>query len=100
MEPNGEGITTRIFTTLVLGLCLCAFTARSATVITNNIALSAVNSSYDGLDLVISNCAVTVDGSHSFNSLYVGAGGVLTHSFWPTGTATPLVNVTNEVQVL
>lgn len=69
-------------------------------VFTANTAISALDASYDGNDIVISNCTVTMDGAHSFNSVLVGAGGVLTHSFWPAGAAAPVVNVTNEVQTL
>src|SRR5690348_5502245 len=52
-------------------------TASAATVITTNTAISPINPGYDGTDLVISNCTVTLDGPHSFNSLLIASGGVL-----------------------
>jgi len=72
----------------------------AATIITNNTAIGALNASYDGADLVVSNCTVTIDGAHSFNSFYLGPAGVVTHTCWPTGIAAPALNVTNEVQIL
>jgi hypothetical protein len=44
---------------------------------TNNTVIA--DSSYDGQDIVVRGCTVTANGAHSFNSLQVTDGGVLTH---------------------
>ncbi len=76
--------------------CLPAF----ATTFTNNTAITVGNTNYDGTDIVITNCTVTVDGPHAFSSVRVASGGVLTHSFSPNGSISNLLFVTNEAQVL
>src|ERR1700744_35158 len=77
-----------------------AWAHASSVVLTNNTYINPVNISYDGDDIVVSNCTVTVDGPHGFNSVWVGAGGVLTHSFLASGSTSVPVNVTNEPQTL
>jgi hypothetical protein len=55
--------------------------SQSATVVfTNDVAIGSSDTNYDGLDIVVTNCTVTVDGTHAFASLRVLAGGILTHS--------------------
>ena len=49
-------------------------------VIVTNTLIVAGNPIYDGRNLVVSNCTLTANGPHSFNSVRVIAGGVLTHS--------------------
>ena len=61
-------------------LLLHGFLGRAVT-FTNDTAISYNNSNYDGADIVVTNCTVTVDGVHSFASLQVLNGGNLTHSF-------------------
>jgi hypothetical protein len=77
-------------------ICMPAF----ATTFTNNATIGVGDTNYDGADIVVTNCTLTVDGPHTFSSLLVAAGGVLTHSFAPNGTVSNLFNVTNENQVL
>ena len=72
----------------------------SLLVLTNNTAISPLDASYDGADIVVSNCTVTVDGAHSFSSLLIGVGGVLTHTYLSSGSTTLVFNVTNEPQIL
>jgi hypothetical protein len=71
-----------------------------AVVFTNHTSIGALDASYDGADVIITNCTVTLDGAHSFNSLFVAPGGVLTHSYFPNATSTLLLNVTDEPQIL
>src|SRR4029077_19570503 len=71
-----------------------------AVIFSGNTSISPLNTNYDGQDIVISNCTVTVDGAHGFTSLMVTSNGVLTHSFSPSGMLITLVNVTNEPQTL
>jgi hypothetical protein len=85
---------------LALSLSLFLPVHARAVVFFNNTNISPVNTSYDGQDIVVSNCTVTVDGAHGFASLMVTANGVLAHSFSPNGVLTTSVNVTNEQQTL
>jgi len=52
------------------------------------------------MDIVVTNCTLTVDGSHTFSSMHVAAAGVLTHSQAQSGLINSLINITNEPQVL
>ena len=45
--------------------------AAGAVTFTNDTAISADNTNYDGLDVLITNCTLTLDGAHSFASLQV-----------------------------
>ena len=89
------------FTFRIVVLIFLLGTASShAVVFTNNTSIGALDASYDGADIVISNCTVTLDGAHGFNSVLVANGGVLTHTFYPNGSTTFLVGVGNEAIVL
>lgn len=72
--------------------CCCAFLlvalqlpgtlcTSSAATFASDTLIGITDSSFDGQDIIVSNCTLTVDGSHAFNSLQVLAGGKLTHSF-------------------
>ncbi|MCW5551443.1 MAG: hypothetical protein KIS67_04670 [Verrucomicrobiae bacterium] len=50
-----------------------------ATIFTTDTIISATDTNYDGLDLVVTNCTLTVDGAHTFASLQILNGGTLTH---------------------
>src|ERR1039458_7682909 len=69
----------------VSALLLCGLPAGAIT-FTNDTAISFNNTNYDGADVVVTNCTLTVDGLHSFASLQVLNAGNLTHSFSPSGT--------------
>ncbi len=71
-----------------------------ATVFTTNTDIGLLNTNYDGQDIVISNCTVTVDGPHTFSSLTVATNGILTHSFSQSGELYVPVEVTNLSLVL
>jgi hypothetical protein len=74
--------------------------AARADIFATNAAIGALDTNYEGADIVISNCTVTVDGAHSFASLLITNGGVLTHSFFSNGVSSIIFNVTNEPQIL
>jgi hypothetical protein len=67
---------------------------------TNNTTLGIHDTNYDGFDLVVTNCTVTVDGPHSFASLLVQPGGVLTHTYAPTGSLENRVHIAAEPHAL
>ena len=83
------------------GLLFAAFTPRTtAVVFTSSTVIGSLDTNYDGANVVISNCTVTVDGAHTFASLRVAPGGTLTHLFWANGLSTGLEFAYNEPQVL
>jgi len=53
--------------------------AGAETVFTTNTLIDAGNTAYDGQDIVVINCTLTVNGPHSFNSLQVVNNAVVTH---------------------
>lgn len=69
-------------------------------VFTTNTLIHSFDTSYEGADIIVSNCTVTIDGSHRFLSLLVADGGVVTYT--PSGSATLSVqrSAQNEPQVL
>src|ERR1035438_5507806 len=71
-----------------------------AVTFTNDTAISFNNTNYDGADVVVTNCTLTVDGPHVFASLQVLNGANLTHSFAPSGFLINWLTVSNEPQVL
>src|SRR5205814_1487541 len=82
---------------MVSSLSLVASTASTA-VFTTDSLIAADNTNYDGQDIVISNCVLTIDSLHNFASFRIAGTGTLTHSFAP---ATPIyASVTNETNVL
>jgi len=89
----------RVLTAGFLALTFVQFPT-IATTFTNGTTISVGNTNYDGTDIVVSNCTVTVDGPHAFSSLLVAGGGVLTHSFSPAGVISNLLAVVDESQVL
>ena len=84
---------------MVAVFCLLSSNAWSL-LITNDTAIGPLNLSCDGSDIIVSNCVLTIDGLHGFNSLLVESNGVLTHSFFPSGSSNFMFRVTNELQVL
>ncbi|HXS68780.1 MAG TPA: hypothetical protein VN761_08040, partial [Candidatus Polarisedimenticolia bacterium] len=62
--------------------------------------ISFADHSYDGDDIIVSNCTLTVDGSHAFNSMQLIHGGVLTHSAFPYGPQLLVFPVVNEAHDL
>lgn len=65
----------------------------SAVTFTNDTLIALGNTNYDGAPIVITNCTVTIDGAHTFASLDVQAGGVLTHSQRTNGLLENLLSI-------
>ncbi|MBN1511470.1 MAG: immunoglobulin domain-containing protein [Phycisphaerae bacterium] len=55
-------------------------TALNAVTFTTDTLIAAGDAAYDGQDVVVDGCIVTINGYHPFNSLTVANGGTLTHS--------------------
>ncbi len=66
---------------LLAAMAVVAPVSPSATLVfTNDLVISSSDTNYDGLDIVVTNCTVTLDGTHAFASLRILNGGILTHS--------------------
>ena len=88
----------RLILTVTASL-LCSLLAGAVT-FTSDTVVSFSNTNYDGENIIVTNCTLTVDGLHSFASLQVLNGGTLTHSFAPNGLLENRRTITNELQVL
>jgi hypothetical protein len=84
----------------ILVLATVGLPRASGMVFTENTVIGPQNTNYDGQDIVILDCTVTVDGPHTFSSLVLAANGVLTHSFSATGMLPTTLSVTNAPYVL
>ncbi len=69
--------------------------AASAVIFITNTVISIQNTNYDGQDIVVIGCTLTVDGIHSFSDVLLLDGSKLTHSSPVYGLL-----VTNELQTL
>ena len=49
-------------------------------IFTSNTTISETNTTYENQDLLIDGATVAIDGAHSFNSVHIVNGGVLTHT--------------------
>jgi hypothetical protein len=74
--------------------------AASATTFKTDTFIAATDSSNDGQDIIVTNCTLTIDGAHGFNSLLVQNGGVVTHSPNTYGPQQIMFFVNNEPQVM
>jgi hypothetical protein len=68
-------------------------TAVHAAVFTTNATIAIGVTTYDGQDIVVSNCTLTVNGAHNFASLQVISNAVLAHSAAPNGEAGNLLSL-------
>ncbi len=82
-----------------ISLILAAALPSSAVVFTNDTHIAFDDPTYDGSEIVVSNCVVTVDGPHAFTGLQVLGAGVLTHSYAPNGFP-QVIHVNYEPEVL
>ena len=62
-------------------------------VFTNNAIINIGDTTYEGRDIVVSNCTLTVNGAHNFASLQVISNAVLAHSAAPNGEAGNLLSL-------
>jgi hypothetical protein len=65
-------------------LLLPVFTARAA-FFTSDTTIGVGNTNFEGQDIVVYHCTLTVDGSHSFADVLLVNAGTLTHSFSSNG---------------
>jgi hypothetical protein len=83
-----------------LNLSLAALVASSfavtAATFNTDTLIDFANTNYDGQDIVVTNCTVTIDGGHGFSSLHVLNGGTVTHTAAPNGELSNYVAVASE----
>ncbi len=68
----------------------------TAAVITTDTSIGALDTTFDGQDIVVSNCTVTIDGTHAFNSFQLAQGGILTHTSTNDGLS---LTISNDFQI-
>jgi hypothetical protein len=87
------------FTTLIAAsLFFCG--SASGVLFTNNASIAANDTNYEGQDIVVIGCTLTIDGPHSFSELFVFEDGVLTHSPGAINVNTALdLTISNDVLV-
>jgi hypothetical protein len=70
------------FTSVALTLCVLALarTPAAGITFTNSTLIAAGDTSYDGQDIVVNHCVLTVNGTHAFNSLQAISGALVTHA--------------------
>src|SRR3954447_10821715 len=87
-----------------LAVWLMVFAAQTlpsaAVTFTNDTTISFNNTNYEGVDIGVANCTLTVDGAHTFASVQIFNGGNLTHTFAGDGALQDGFTVTNEQHVL
>ena len=59
--------------------------APALTIFTTDTSIGTANTTYEGQQIVVDACTLTVDGPHAFANVLVRNGGVLTHSPAPNG---------------
>jgi hypothetical protein len=80
---------------MILALLLLAIAPQAiAAVFTSNTTINTGDLTYDGQDIVVKGCTLTVNGQHSFNSLTVTNSGVVTHSASVYNSVTNMVDLT------
>ncbi|HXP61815.1 MAG TPA: hypothetical protein VN829_15075, partial [Dongiaceae bacterium] len=68
-----------VLASLVIGIWMPAPLARAGVTFTTNSLISSANLAYEGQDIVVQGCTLTVNGLHGFNSVSLLSGAVLTH---------------------
>jgi hypothetical protein len=74
--------------------------ASGAVVFTSDTTIHSFDTGYDGADILVNNCTLTVDGPHTFASLEITPGATLTHSFSGGATVEVQRTIVNEPHLL
>ncbi len=72
----------------------------AAIILTEDTSIPAGDPTYEGLDLVVDGCTMTLSGTHMFNSLWVVSGGVMTPSPAPNGEPTSPIDLTIAAELI
>src|SRR5208282_6946912 len=73
--------------------------AQASVIFTSNTSITESNTTYDGQDILVDGATVAIDGPHSFNSVQLVNGAVLTHDA-VTATETHMLDLTVTQQVI
>src|SRR5215469_3427397 len=84
---------------VLLGLALISESAVAVTFSTNTY-IGLTDTTYDLQDIEVTNCAVTIDGAHTFSSLHIENAGIVTHSFSSNGILFNPIHLINELQIV
>ncbi len=89
----------------MVGLCILALfsvgSKCSAVTFTQDTLISSNNFSFDGQDITITNCTLTVEGAHGFLNMHILNGGMLTQTAVTNAVlGTNLISVTGEIHIL
>src|SRR5262249_40589801 len=79
---------------------LFPLTCAAAVLFTNDTVIRFDNTNYDGEDIALANCTVTIDGVHGFASVQILKGGKLTHDTGTNGALENRISVTNEFHTM
>ena len=85
---------------LIPTLLLAVSPVLSAATFTSNAFISSSNTNFDGQDIVVIGCTLTIDGSHAFSDVILLDNGVITHSFSPTGLIADTFQISGEEHTL
>jgi len=82
--------------TCLLGAVLlqAATSGAQPVTISTSTLIDVGNTTYEGKDIIVTGCTLTVNGSHAFNSLQVANAAVVTHSPAAAGQTNNRVNLT------
>src|SRR5437867_2289553 len=83
----------------ITALLLATLIAHAAT-FTSDTLIGINNTNFDGQDIAVTNCTLTVDGSHPFLSVNLLNGAVLTHSASTNGLLENRLSAAGELQIL
>ncbi|MGO8697669.1 MAG: beta strand repeat-containing protein [Limisphaerales bacterium] len=90
-------LKNRTLFALLAGILTTAHPA-SAALFTTNTAIAAGDTNYDGEDILVMGCTVTIDGPHTFSDLFIFENGIVTHSPFTNGAGVGLsLIVSNSV---
>jgi hypothetical protein len=81
-------------------LCWGHIASATTVTFTNDTYIGATDLSSEGRDIIVTNCTLTVDGPHTFNSLQLLNSGVLTHSPFTNGPLQSTLFVARESHVM
>src|SRR6516164_10153553 len=97
---KAHSVCSRVLRFVILLSFTFALHGTAAVVFTTDTTLGPLDTNFDGNDIIVSNCTLTVDGPHGFLSLTVGSGTTITHSYSSSGYLTYQRQIINEPQVL
>ncbi|HEX5221985.1 MAG TPA: hypothetical protein VFZ59_20650, partial [Verrucomicrobiae bacterium] len=94
MKPSSPGIG------LIALAALLTSAVGGPIIFTVDTFITPFDATFEGQDIVVSNAVLTVDGSHSFASLRLEHGAVLTHTASSNGGLSVVMQATNEPLLL